>query len=150
MALHPALLDLQRGRLRQFVEIGAGGERRAISGEDDDPGIGALVEAPYVLRQSLAQAHVQGVEHCRAVQSQQGHALLRPLQQHEFGAHRPREESMAISNCSGIELHGAGRAVRVSDADDAAPDQRVDRLGAQSQFRQDFRVSPPSTGGVAR
>ena len=48
------------------------------------------VEAPYVLRQSLAQAHVQGVEHCRAVQSQQGHALLRPLQQHEFGAHRPR------------------------------------------------------------
>ena len=90
VALHPALLDLQHGRLRQFVEIGAGGERRAISGEDDDPGIGALVEAPYVLRQSLAQAHVQGVEHCRAVQSQQGHALLRPLQQHEFGAHRPR------------------------------------------------------------
>ncbi len=45
VALHPALLDLQHGRLRQFVEIGAGGERRAISGEDDDPGIGALVPA---------------------------------------------------------------------------------------------------------
>ena len=26
VALHPALLDLQRGRLRQFVEIGAGGD----------------------------------------------------------------------------------------------------------------------------
>ncbi|MCY1533390.1 hypothetical protein D9M68_687140 [compost metagenome] len=57
-----ALVNLQHRSLDQFAEVCPGGKHRVTTGEDDDPRVGAIIQALKVPGQLLAQCHIQCIE----------------------------------------------------------------------------------------
>ncbi|MDT4879211.1 hypothetical protein FQZ97_1148600 [compost metagenome] len=81
-ALGVALVDVDRADSGHAVDVAAGGKHLVAAGEQDATHRGVDGQLGKILREQGLQFQAEGVGGLRAVESEQGHAGRRALQQH--------------------------------------------------------------------